>query len=153
MRVTLTMRNVTDGLKRAFRPIKYSADWKGRAGYMLMLRPLSDLTMLEDLSVSIKAKDNIMQQYEEMLPLLIYKYWELANIHPVRHLQVRVMDLHRKLFDDMQVGLEKAMSDVVRSKDVDKSFASVALVTRQYIDYMIDPIGNMLSKDYEKKED
>jgi hypothetical protein len=153
MRVTLTMRNVTDGLKRAFRPIKYSADWKGRAGYMLMLRPLSDLTMLEDLSVSIKATDNIMQQYEEMLPLLIYKYWELANIHPVRHLQVRVMDLHRKLFDDMQVGLEKAMSDVVRSKDVDKSFASVALVTRQYIDYMIDPIGNMLSKDYEKKED
>ena len=154
MRVTLTMRNVTDGLKRAFRPIKYNTDWKGRAGYMLMLRPLSDLTKLEDFTVSIKATDNIMQQYDEMLPCLIYRYWELANIHPVRHLQVKVTDLHRKLFEGMHSGLEKAMRDVARSKDVDKSFAAVALVTVEYIDYLMDPIGYMLLKEYPvKKED
>jgi hypothetical protein len=154
MRVTLTMRNVTDGLKRAFRPIKYNTDWKGRAGYMLMLRPLSDLTKLEDFTVSIKATDNIMQQYDEMLPIMIYKYWELANIHPVRHLQDKVKNLHRKLFEGMHAGLEKAMRDVARSKDVDKSFAAVALVTVEYMDYLLDPIGNMLMREYpEKKKD
>jgi hypothetical protein len=148
LRIILSMRNITDGLKRAFRPIKYNTDWKGRAGYMLMLRPLSDLTKLEDFTVKIIAADNIMQQHEEMLPLMIYSYWELANIYPVRPLQVKVKDLHRRLFNDMHVGLEKAMKDVARGKDVDKSFKSVALVTRYYMDYMMDPIGNMLANDY-----
>ncbi|KAI4841908.1 hypothetical protein E4T44_07614 [Aureobasidium sp. EXF-8845] len=148
LRITLSVRNVTDGLKRAFRPIKYNTDWKGRAGYMLMLRPLSDLTKLEDLTVKIRASDNIMQQHDEMLPLMIYRYWELANIHPARDLTVKVKNLHRRIFNDMHVGLEKAMKDVARGKDVDKSFRSVALVTRYYMDYMMDPIGNMLANDY-----
>jgi hypothetical protein len=148
LRITLSMRNVTDGLKRAFRPIKYNTDWKGRAGYMLMLRPLSDLTKLEDLTLKIEAADNMMQQIDEVLPLMIYRYWKLANIHPVRHLQDQVKNLHRRIFNDMHVGLEKAMKDVARGKDVDKSFKSVALVTRYYMDYMMDPIGNMLANKY-----
>jgi hypothetical protein len=148
LRITLSMRNITDGLKRAFRPIKYNTDWKGRAGYMLMLCPLSDLTKLEDFTVKIRATDNIMQQHDKILPLMIYRYWELANIHPARDLTVKVKNLHRRLFNDMHAGLEKAMKDVARGKDVDKSFKSVALVTRYYMDYMMDPIGNMLANEY-----
>ncbi|KAI4719315.1 hypothetical protein E4T48_04432 [Aureobasidium sp. EXF-10727] len=153
MRVTLTMRNVTDGLKRAFRPIKYNTDWKKRAGYMLMLRPLSSLSKLDDLRVSIKATDNIMQQYDEMLPLLVYRYFELSDIHPRHDLQGMVMKIHRKFFEDMQVGLEQAMTDVARSKNVNESFKSLALVTVEFMDYLMDPIGYMLLKEFPKKKE
>lgn len=151
LKVTLTMRNVTDGLKHAFRPVQNNTDWKGRAGYMLMLRPLSTLNKLEDLRVSIKATDNIMAQYEEMLPLLIYRYWELSNINPVPHIEAKVMDTHRKFFEDMQGGLEQAMTDVARSKNVNKSFAAVCLATREYMDYLMDPIGHVLVREFPDK--
>lgn len=151
LKVTLTMRNVTDGLKHAFRPVQNNTDWKGRAGYMLMLRPLSTLNKLEDLHVSIKATDNIMSQYEEMLPLLIYRYWELSNINPVPHIEAKVMDTHRKFFEDMQGGLEQAMTDVARSKNVNKSFAPVCLTVREYMDYLQDPIGYVLIKEFPNK--
>ncbi|KAK5999827.1 hypothetical protein QM012_004915 [Aureobasidium pullulans] len=151
LRVTLTMRNVTDGLKHAFRPLKHNTDWRGRAGYMLMLRPLSTLDKLEDLRVSIKATDNIMAQYEEMLPLLIYRYWELSNINPVPHIEDKVKATHRKFFEDMQGGLERAMTDVARSKNVNKSFAPVCLAIREYIDYLQDPIGHVLIKEFPDK--
>ncbi|KAG9814758.1 hypothetical protein KCU77_g18669, partial [Aureobasidium melanogenum] len=151
LRVTLTMRNVTDGLKHAFRPIKYNADWRERAGYMLMLRPISTLNKLEDLRVSIKATDNIMAQYDEMLPLLIYRYWELSNINPVPHIEDKVMNTHCKFFEDMRGGLEKAMTDVARSKNVNESFTSVCLKIREYMDYLQDPIGYVLVKEFPAK--
>ncbi|KAG9654188.1 hypothetical protein KCU64_g7382, partial [Aureobasidium melanogenum] len=151
LRVTLTMRNVTDGLKHAFRPIKYNADWRERAGYMLMLRPISTLNKLEDLRVSIKATDNIMAQYDEMLSLLIYRYWELSNINPVPHIEDKVMNTHRKFFEDMRGGLEKAMTDVARSKNVNESFTSVCLKIREYMDYLQDPIGYVLVKEFPAK--
>ncbi|KAG9943563.1 hypothetical protein KCU85_g8612, partial [Aureobasidium melanogenum] len=151
LRVTLTMRNVTDGLKHAFRPIKHNTGWRTRAGYMLMLRPISTLNKLEDLRVSIKATDDIMAQYHEMLPLLIYRYWELSNIHPVPHIEDKVMNAHRKFFEDMRGGLEKAMTDVARSKNVNESFKSVCLKTCEYIDYLQDPIGYVLVRDSPKK--
>ncbi|CAD0110554.1 unnamed protein product [Aureobasidium uvarum] len=152
MRVTLTMKNVTDGLKRAFRPIKHNTDWKRRAGYMLMLRPLSSLSKLDDLRVSIKATDNSMQQYDEMLPLLVYRYFELSNINPRHDLQGMVMKIHCKFFEDMQVGLEQAMTDVARSKNVNESFKSLALVTVEYMGFFLDPIGYMLIREFPKKK-
>ncbi|CAD0093787.1 unnamed protein product [Aureobasidium mustum] len=148
LRVTLTMRNVTDGLKYAFRPTQNNTDWRRRAGYMLMLRPVSTLNKLEDLRVSIKATDNIMAQYDEMLPLLIYRYWELANVNPIPHVETKVMDTHRKFFEDMQNGLEQAMTEVARSKNVNESFAPVCLVTRAYMEYLMDPIGHVLIKHF-----
>ncbi|KAG9546058.1 hypothetical protein KCU97_g21109, partial [Aureobasidium melanogenum] len=151
LKVTLTMRNVTDGLKHAFRPIKYNTDWRGRAGYMLMLRPISTLNKLEDLRVLIKATDNIMAQYDEMLPLLIYRYWELSNINPVPHIEDKVMNTHRKFFEDMRGGLEKAMTDVAHSKNVNESFTSVCLKIREYMEYLQDPIGYVLVREFPAK--
>ncbi|KAI5241008.1 hypothetical protein E4T42_08210 [Aureobasidium subglaciale] len=149
--VSLTMRNVTDGLRRAFNPAQPNTDWKTRAGYMLMLQSLSNLSRLEDLRVSIKATDDIMSQYQEMLPHLVFRYWESANIHPVRSLELQVMNVHREVFEEMQTSLEQAMADVARSKDVNESFVRVALATREYMDYKLDPIGYMVMRELEDK--
>lgn len=50
---------------------------------MLKLRVLSDLTKLEDFTVSIKATDDIMQQYDHMSAIVIYASFALANIYPL----------------------------------------------------------------------
>ncbi|KAI5195981.1 hypothetical protein E4T39_07999 [Aureobasidium subglaciale] len=149
--VSLTVKNVTDGLRRAFNPAHPITNWKNRAGYMLMLQPLSSLSRLEDLRVLIRATDDIMSQYQEMLPHLVFRYWESANIHPVRSLELQVMNVHREVFEEMQASLEQAMTDVARSKDVNESFARVALATREYMEYGSDPIGYMVMRELEEE--
>lgn len=146
IRVTLTVKNVTDALKFAFRPIRNNTDWKTRASYMLMLRDLSGLTKVEDLRVSIKATDDMMQEYEYMSARVLWNYWLLSNVHPLNHFQDQLRALHHRLFERMHNGLEKAMADVARSKDPNESFAPVALATREYIDYCMDPVGDMLAR-------
>ncbi|THY16800.1 hypothetical protein D6D01_07626 [Aureobasidium pullulans] len=153
MRVSLTMRSLTDGLKRAFKPARYHTDWKERAGYMLMLKPLSSLSMLQDLRVVIKAADDHMQQFQEGLAHMLYSFWRLANIQPIHQLKIKVEALHQQYFQEMHHGLEKAMKDVARSEKVDKSFAPVCLAVRQYMDFMLDPVGSMLMMEYEKKKE
>ncbi|THX25705.1 hypothetical protein D6D10_09863 [Aureobasidium pullulans] len=153
MRVTFTMRSLTDGLKRAFKPVRYNTDWKERAGYMLMLKPLSSLSMLKDLRVVIKAADDYMQQFQEGLAHMLYSFWRLANIQPIHQLKIKVEALHQQYFQEMHHGLEKAMKDVARSEKVDKSFAPVCLAVRQYMDFMLDPVGSMLMMEYEKKKE
>lgn len=144
MRVYLTVKNVTDALKLAFRSLNNNTDWKRRASYMLVLRGLSDLTKLEDLRVSIKATDDIMQDWEYMSARYLYDFFLLANIHPLNHLQDQLRALHNELYERMHGGLEKAMTDVARSKDPDESFAPVAQATEEYIAYCMDPVGDML---------
>ena len=146
MRVTLTVNNITDALKYAFRPIQNNTDWKTRASYMLMLRDLSALTKLEDLRVSIRTTEDIRQEWEYMTANVLYNMWMLANIHPLNYLQDQLRDLHHELADRMHDGLEKAMTEVARSKDPNESFAPVALATREYIDYCRDPVGDMLAR-------
>jgi len=94
---------------------------------MLMLRDLTDLTKLEDFTVSIKATDDIMQQYDHTSADMLYASFALANIYPLDWLENKVKALHRSLFARMDDGLEKAMFDVARAKDPEESFAPVAL--------------------------
>jgi len=151
LRVALTVRCVTDALKYAFRPTRHNTDWKGRASYMLMLRDLSDLTKLEDFTVSIRATDDFTQQYDHMSANMLYASFALANIYPLDWLEAKVKALHRSFFERMHDGLEKAMFDVARGKDPDESFVAVAAATTEYITYCMDPIGDMLVRDRESE--
>jgi len=95
---------------------------------MLMLRDLSDLTKLEDFTVSIKAIDDTMQQYDHMSANMLYASFALANIYPFDWLENKVKALHRSLFKRMHDELKKAMLEVARGKDLEELFATVALI-------------------------
>jgi hypothetical protein len=146
LRISVSMRSLMDVLKRAFRRLKYQGDWKERAGYMVMLQPLSSLKKLGEFSVSIKATDHEMQLSPEIMPRLIHHYWILADVHPVRTLLGRVIKIHQDMFARMHRGLGQGMLDVARSRDVDESFGSMALAVQEYGIFMADPVTYMLDR-------
>lgn len=144
--VTFSMRSVTDGLQRAFRPVKDNTDWKERAGFMLMLQSLSGLPKLKELRVKIRATDYEMQKFTELHHSMMYNSWKVANIHPILPLRNQLYQLHTAIFDRMHHTLEQAMKNVGRSKDADEAFKPVMLATREYLDFVPDPIGYMLGR-------